>query len=212
MKKLVILIFLATVVSHKGYCDAFAKPYMIFEIVHNYDFTILEVVHLESDDYSFAEFDSIIFSENTHRGFTECRGNVCVTQAYGFKKFHKLIIITENNRFETPVFIKPNWSNPTFKVIITDKSVKINENTVVYIKRAFIEILFALFITIFFELLYALIVVFRKFKYVFKYIIWVNIISVPAIWIAYFLGSISWNLLKNNTLPIMAKTQKKKRV
>lgn len=189
MKKIFIMVILLTAFT-KSFCDAFAKPYMDFEVLDpkGEPLTVLKAIHLESPDITFNVFDTID-TENrinwNNWGFTRCIENECFTSAYHFEKYHKIILFLANDTISTPVFERPNWSNPGFKITIDGTQVTVSKKYSGFIIKAIIEILIAISITLSIELFIFKISLKEYYKRYKRHITLINILTVCSIWISF---------------------------
>ncbi len=164
---------------------------MDFEVSdpHGEPITVLKAIHLESSDIKFNVFDTIDtrqgFNQRENWGFTNCKENECYTSAYHFEKYHRIILFLEKDTISSPVFERPNWSNPSFKITIDGSNVTVQKKYNGFIIKAIIEILIAILITLSLELLVFKISLKDTYKTYKKHITLVNILTVFAIWMSF---------------------------
>jgi hypothetical protein len=162
--------------------------------------TLIKAIHLESNDPSFTTFDSITHNKDNifgNGGFTEWKSNSCYSLAYGFEKYHKLVLYTSTDTIYTPVFQTPNWSNCSFKIFKDGNNISVKENYILYAKRIIIGIMITLTITHIIKLIVFKISIRGRFSNCFKYILTLNSISTIGLWITYGIFKFlkPWNLI-----------------
>lgn len=189
MRQTLTLLLILTSIS-RAFCDAFAKPYMEFEVfdTNGSPVAIVNAIHLESPDPTFRVYDSIFgykWNEWQNRGFTNCKNNTCYTSAYHFEKYHKIILFLADDTISTPVFERPNWSNPSFKITIDGSNATVQKKYNGFIIKAIIEILIAILITLSIELLIFKISLKQYYKRYKRHITLINIVTVCSIWMSF---------------------------
>ena len=192
MKHLLTLVVCLFFCTPTLLADAFVKPFMTFKIVDDKGNKVVpkEVLQIESEDKNFTNPDTINTTSHSgdNYGWTRCKGNKCVTTGYGFKKYQRLLITIDDRQLLTPVFETPKWPNPAYKVTTHGFTAQVSINKGAFIQRLLLQIAFALFVTLLIELLFALFATgLQKWKKIARYIIILNCITLPALWILHTL-------------------------
>jgi hypothetical protein len=179
VKYVISVIFL-----YLAFFDAGPKPKMEFNIEYHLSkpADIIEGWQLQSDSESFSRFDTL--KKAGPQRFNCEDNNNCRSVSYGYKDYNKLVLKFSDKTRESNVF-KRGGFNSSYKVIVTDDSVRVSDVTPFYSSNSkLFSFITAFIITIILELLTAFLflLIAGSPQKILLWVILANIISLPVLW------------------------------
>ncbi|MFP9118302.1 hypothetical protein ACLI08_10980 [Flavobacterium sp. RNTU_13] len=168
-------------ISYKVSADAMPKGYQQyqFDIKTKVDSILVQ----ESDVLSFNVYDTL--KSHWVNNYIICQDNSCRFVGHAYKKYQRLLLFSGGRQITLPVY-EPVGSNPTFVVSQVDGNYKIQETTSFLFRGKTGEILRALSITLFLELLTAAYVFGNQItKKKIRLVTLMNCISLPLAWLSF---------------------------